>query len=247
MSPTASIAPHREQTAARIGGGSLVAAAILFVAAFSVLAATFDYPAILDRPASEVLPRLIALGTTGRAVWSIYAMIPLLLVPAGVGAALALRAVAPAAARCGAVFAAVSGFSMMLGLARWPSVHWVIGERYRAASPSDRVALEAIYSGLNAYLGNFVGEFVGELALNLFFALTAYALLRRGGRSRWLGVAGCAASAIGFVAMFRNAAPAVGPIADLNNVVLPLWLVVFGVALAREREPGRVAAGAVAA
>jgi len=35
--------------------------------------------------------------------------------------------------------------------------------------------------------------------------------------------------------MFRNVTPTVAPAADVNNVVLPLWLVILGIALARER------------
>ena len=84
-------------------------------------------------------------------------------------------------------------------------------------------------------MGNFIGEFVGELALNLFFLLTAYAFLRSAQCPRWLGIAGMVVSLVGFVAMFRNVATAVGPIANVNNLVLPLWLVILGVALARER------------
>lgn len=39
------------------GGLSLVVGAHAFVAVFSYLAATFDYPAILEGGAAEVLPR----------------------------------------------------------------------------------------------------------------------------------------------------------------------------------------------
>jgi hypothetical protein len=92
-----------------------------------------------------------------------------------------------------------------------------------------------VFAGLNSYLGNFIGEFVGELALNLFFLLTAYAMLRSTRHRRWLGIAGVVVSLVGFVAMFRNVAHAVTPVADVNNLVLPLWLVTLGVVLARER------------
>jgi hypothetical protein len=224
-----------EVTAVRTGGWALILAAILFLAVFSYLGATFDYPDVLDRPAAEVLPRLIALGTAGRAVWSLYALIPLLLVPAGIGAATALRGAAPGAARNAATFAAISAFSMLLGLVRWPSFQWELGRAYAVALPADRVTLEAVFAGLNAYLGNFIGEFVGELALNLFFLLTAYALLRSPRRPRWLGIGGAVAGVIGLLAMFRNVTPAVAVIADANNLVLPLWLVVLGISLARER------------
>jgi len=224
-----------EVAAVRAGGWALVLAAILFIAAFSYLAATFDYPGVLDRPASEVLPRLIALGATGRAIWSLYALIPLLLVPAGIGVAIALRAAAPGAARTAAAFAMISAFSMMLGLLRWPSIHWEIGRAYATASATERASLDVLFAGLNLYLGKFIGEFVGELALSLFFLLTAYAMLRSIQVPRWLGIGGVLASLIGFVAMFRNVTPAVAFVADANNLVLPLWLVILGMVLARER------------
>lgn len=224
-----------EVAAARAGGWALILAAILFIAVFSYLAASFDYPDVLDRPAAEVLPRLIALGTTGRAVWSLYALIPLLLVPAAVGAAIALRGAAPGAARTGAAFAMISAFSMMLGLLRWPSIHWELGRAYVTASPTERPTLDAVFAGLNSYLGNFIGEFVGELALNLFFLLVAYAMLRSVQRPRWLGIGGVLAALIGFVAMFRNVTPTVAFVADANNILLPLWLVILGFTFARER------------
>lgn len=220
--------------AVRIGGWALILAAILFMAVFGYLAARFDYPEVLDRPAAEVLPRLVALGPAGRAVWSIYALIPLLLVPAGVGVALALCGAAAGAARTGAAFAVISAFSMMLGLLRWPSIHWELGRAYASATPPERATIDAVFAGLNSYLGNFIGEFVGELALNLFFLLTAYALWRSAPRPRWLAIAGASAGAIGLVAMFRNVTPVVAPVAEINNYVLPLWLVILGVALARE-------------
>ena len=124
---------------------------------------------------------------------------------------------------------------MMLGLLRWPSIHWELARSYATASSESRATLDAIFNGLNSYLGNFIGEFVGELALNLFFLLTAYAILRSLQRPRWLGMGGVAASAFGFIARFRNVTPAVGAIAEVNNYVLPLWLVVLGVAFVRER------------
>ena len=60
-------------------------------------------------------------------------------------------------------------------------------------------------------------------------------MLRSVQRPRWLGIGGVLASLIGFVAMFRNVTPAVALVADANNLVLPLWMVILGMALTRER------------
>ena len=225
------------RTAARVGGSSLVLAALGFIAVFAYLAARFDYPDVLDGVAADVLPRLLALGAAGRVVWVVYAFLPLLLIPAGVGARAALGHAAPNSMRAALAFSVVAAVSMLLGLARWPSVHWELARAYGTASPDARLALDAVFLGLNAFLGNYVGEFLGELALNAFFLLSAFALVRAGRRR--LGVAGILVGVIGIVAGFRNVTPAVALVADVNNYVLPLWLIVFGVVLARATPPAR--------
>ena len=224
------------RTAMRVGGWSLIAAAVGFVAVFSYLAARFDYPAILDGSAAVVLPQLLALGETGRAVWAVYALLPLLLVPAAIGARAALADAAPNAMRAALVSATIAAASMLLGLARWPSVHWELARAYSVATVESRAAVDAVFLGLNVYLGNYLGEFVGELTLNAFFVLVGFATLRAPSMNRWLGVAGIAVGVVGWVAAFRNVTPVVAPVAAVNNYLLPLWLIALGVVLIRWRR-----------
>jgi len=54
---------------------------------------------VLDGPAQTVLPSLLATGTRGRAVWTIYAFLPLIWIPAGVAAFEALSPVRRGAMR----------------------------------------------------------------------------------------------------------------------------------------------------
>ena len=235
-----SIPVHSQQAraaraATRVAGWSLIAAAVGFMAVFSYLAMRFNYPDVLDGPAADVLPKLLALGDVGRAVWVIYAFLPLLLIPAGVGAAAALREAAPSAMRAAVVFSTITAVSMLLGLARWPSIHWELAQSYATASPDTRVAIDAVFGGLNRYLGNFIGEFLGEVSLNGFFLLTAYGLVKAGS-PRWIGYAGATAGALGLIAAFRNVTTVVAPVADINNLVLPVWLVLLGVVLLRFRR-----------
>jgi hypothetical protein len=235
MTPV-SVADSR--AAIRAGGWSLIVAAVGFVAVFGYLAARFNYPEVLDGAAADVLPRLLALGSGGRAVWVLYAFLPLLLIPAGIGAYAALHRSAPNAMRAASTFSVLAAVSMLLGLARWPSVHWELARAYAATtSPDARAAMEAVFRGLNVYLGNFIGEFLGELSLNAFFILSAFALVRAG--RQWIGYGGLAVGALGMIAAFRNVTSAVGLFADINNYVLPLWLIVLGVALLRMRHSYR--------
>lgn len=221
---------HDARTAARLGGGALLAATVLFVAVFSRLASTFGYPDVLDQPAGEVLPALLGLGSSGRAVWVVYALVPLLLVPTGLGVhAVAGRAM-PAVARGALVASVLAALCMTIGLARWSSLHWHLATWYSKADGEGRPVIEAVFDGANSYLGTFLGEFLGELWLNVFFALAAVAVARVSGR-RWLAVTGLIVSALGLVAMCRNATPLLAGPAALNNLVLPLWMAVFGWAL----------------
>ena len=220
----------------RAGGWSLILGAVAFMAVFSYLAARFHYPDILDGPAATVLPHLLATGATGRAVWSLYAFLPLVWIPAGVGAYIALRRSHPGSSLLALECAVVAAFAMMLGLMRWPTIHWRLAELYAAADPSQRAMLDALFDGFNTYLGNYIGEFLGELAFSGFFLLTAWALLRNGAVARGVAVLGLVTGAAGLIGMFRNVTAAVAPVAAVNNYLLPAWMIILGVILVRWRE-----------
>jgi hypothetical protein len=224
----------REQAVVRAGGAALIVGAVAFLGVFAFLAARFDYPSILDGRAGEVLPRLRAIGPTGRAVWALYGFLPLVWIPAGVGAFYALRGPHEGSMRIGMMLALVAAIAMMLGLLRWPSIHWVLAEAYAQGEPAERSAIAALFTGLNSYLGNYIGEFLGELSISVFFLLSALAILARDSAwPRWMGYVGVVTAIAGLVGMFRNTTNVVAPIAALNNYLLPIWMVVFGSGLLR--------------
>jgi hypothetical protein len=225
----------------RMGGVALICGALAFMGVFAYLAARFDYPAVLDGPAERVLPALLATGRTGRFVWVVYGLLPLIWIPAGVGAYHALRRSHPGAMLVALQFAVLSAVSMMLGLLRWPSVHWRLAERYGAGDAAERKAIAALFDGLNSYLGNYLGEFLGELAFSAFFVLTAWALLQSGRARRPVAWLGLITGVFGWVGMFRNMTSTVAPIAAINNYLLPAWMIVLGVVLLRERAESSAA------
>ena len=228
----------------RVGGWALVVGAISFMAVFAFLAARFDYPAVLDGPASAVLPKLLATGTTGRAVWAIYAVLPLVWIPAGVGAYHALRTTHPGAMLLALQATVVAAMSMTLGLMRWPSMHWRLAEHYAVGDAGQRNVLDAVFDGLNTYLGNYVGEFLGEFSFSTFFVLSAWALLRSRAVPRWVAVVGLLTGVAGLTGMFRNLTPAVAGVAAVNNDLLPGWMMGLGIVLLRFRPRAVEAAGA---
>ena len=119
-----------------LGGLSFVVAALAFVLVFSYLAANFDYPDILDGTPAEVLPRLRAGGSTMRAVWAIYAFLPLLLVPGAVGAYLACPS-SRGRMTLALVAASLGAFAMCLGpsAGRASTGPWPVPMPRRALEP----------------------------------------------------------------------------------------------------------------
>jgi uncharacterized protein DUF4386 len=211
------------------GGIALVGGALAFLGVFSYLAARFHYPEVLDGNPQDVLPALLVTGAAGRAAWALYGVLPLVFIPAGVGAFEALRERASGPMRVGVLFAFLAALSMMLGLMRWPSVHWELARAWGAAGESDRLVLAAVFDGLNRYLGNFIGEFLGELSFSAFFVLSGVGLLRHERAPRWLSWWGMATGALGLIGMWRNVTPAVDVVAAANNYLLPAWMIGFGV------------------
>jgi hypothetical protein len=168
-------------------------------------------------------------------VWTLYALIPLLLIPTGRGIDAAAARAAPRLGRLTLWFATLSAGAMLVGLARWPTLQWSLAETWPTADSAARQAMTTTFDRANLYLGNLIGEFLGELFLNGFFLAATLALSVVRTR-HWLLIGGLAASALGFVAMLRNLAPFVAPAAALNNIVLPVWMLVLGVALFTTRE-----------
>ena len=212
------------------GGLSFVVGALAFVSVFSYLAANFDYPGILDGSASEVLPRLRAGGSTMRAIWALYAFLPLLLVPGAVGAYFACPS-SRGRMTLALVAASLGSLAMCLGLMRWPSIHWALADADALSGVDARSSLAAVFLGLNVYLGNYIGEFLGEVCLASFFLFSGLSLLNEKQFPKWLGWSGVAFASLFVLGAFRNVTPAVQRIADINNALLPLWMVILGVSL----------------
>ena len=226
---------HSEARGTILAGGiALVGGALAFLDVFSYLAARFHYPEVLDGSAQDVLPALLTTGTAGRVAWALYGVLPLVFILGGVGAFEALRQRASGPIRVGLQFAFLAAICMMLGLMRWPSVHWELARAWGPANESDRLVLAAVFDGLNRYLGNFIGEFLGELSFSVFFVLSGVGLLRHERAPRWLSWWGIATGLLGLIGMWRNVTPAVEPVAAVNNYLLPAWMIGFGVWLVIE-------------
>ena len=76
---------HETYSMIKIGGLFSLLGGVAFIGVFTYLAINFNYPDILDGDAYQVLPQIVTGGDQMRAVWAIYALLPLILIPAALG------------------------------------------------------------------------------------------------------------------------------------------------------------------
>ena len=112
----------------RAAGVVLIVAPLWFNASFALLSKRFDYPNILRRSTPEILERFRAGGSSLVLLWWTFMLSGLLLIAGAVllGQVLGFRGVVPVAMTIGVL----AGLVQMLGLLRWPSIHWTLAEAY---------------------------------------------------------------------------------------------------------------------
>jgi hypothetical protein len=222
-------------------GASAVALAVAFNIPYAVLAAIYDYPDILRRPAGEALARFAAGGPTLILTWYAFALAALALAPLAVALSISSDRLArrPALAVGAAIAGALAGAVQAIGLLRWTFV--VPGLAQAHADPATAAAAEQAFALANAYGGVAIGEHLGQL-LNALFVLQL-ALIQRGEGARvtaWLGLATAAALAIGtgegLALALGGDGGAFATAAIAGFLGLTLWLIVTGVNSIRLRR-----------
>jgi hypothetical protein len=171
-------------------GAFLILAPLWFNATFALLGKRFDYPDILRRPATEILDRFRAGGSSLILLWWAFTLSGLLLIPAVVllGQALGFTGIVPLAVTVGVL----AGLVQMLGLLRW--VYLVPSLARMSADPGiesgQREVSIAVFRAMHQFLGVGVGEHLGYLLTGIWSVLTGVAVVGRGPVPAWMGWAG---------------------------------------------------------
>lgn len=224
-----------------------VAAAVLLIllplafnAAFTALAAKFDYPDILRRPTGEVLERFRQGGSALVLLWWAFAMTAVLLAPLAVLLAGALGGADPVLLSIGLAVGVLASLVQFVGLVRWPFLvpylARVAGEV--DASEARKEAVDVVFQSFNRYLGVAVGEHLGYLFTGAWSVLVGAAIMQSDAVPAWLGLAGIVLGAVlslcslEFVGPFeRDDWEAAVTLTPVTYVAWSLWLVATGVAM----------------
>lgn len=152
---------------ARLTAVAAIALGIGFNIPYALLAAWYDYPAILRQPSANVLLRFAEGGDALVLAWFAFMMAALALMP--LACALALNGShlrrAPALAITAAIAGSMAGVLQAIGLSRW-----VFAVPAMIAAGGDNSALHAV---LNGWGGVGIGEFLGQWCTVMFLAAMA--------------------------------------------------------------------------
>lgn len=213
----------------RTTGLAAIALGIGFNIPYGILAAIYDYPAILRQPAGVGLDRFAAGGAGLVLAWYAFMLAALALVPLALALTLTPERLSrsPALAIGGAVTGALAGLVQAIGLSRWV---FVIPELARS---HEREAAARAFDLMNAFGGVAIGEHLGQLLTALFAAQVAALQMREGhGLLALAGQLTAAGIAIGTLEGLAIALRADGAIFSAATIAgflgLSAWLVATG-------------------
>jgi len=223
----------------RIASGVLmIAAPAIFIAAFSVLGARYDYPEILRSDPSVIFAMVVRGGDEFIALWYLMFAASLLFIPIAV---LLRRQMAErsAAADLSMAFGALAGLVQAMGFLRWIILNPALASAYAdpAANESTRETIASVFAAFHMYLGVGVGEHLGYFFTGLWTIFVAIGLKGRSILLRLLGAAFALGIFAGMAEPFGVAwAGAVNAIA---YTLWAVWLIVLGavITITRSRPP----------
>jgi hypothetical protein len=210
---------------------------------FAGLAAQFDYPDILRRPAGDVLTAFAAGGPALVLTWYAFALsaVALILFAPALALGTADWVRRPGLAVAAALVGGLAGLAQAIGLMRWVFAIPGMAATYvdPGTDPATRAALEVGFNLLNQWGGVAVGEHLGQLLTVVWVALAStqawsvrLPLSRVAAVPATLAVAGITLGlGEGLSLALGHEAPVLGMLAVAGFVALSLWLVILGAGL----------------
>lgn len=232
----------------RIGLGAVaILFAILFNVPYAVLAATFEYPDVLRKPAGEALA-LFGQGGAGLILtWHAFALCALALAPFAIALSITRERLdrRPGLALSGAVLGALAGLAQAIGLWRWVFVVPDLARTHAdpSAAPEAILGAERAFALLNQYGGVAIGEHLGQTLTALFVG--SVACLQWTEQARVSATIGLLTATTILVGTNEGLAIALGASGDIFSLAtiagflgLTVWLIATGVGLLRNTARG---------
>lgn len=197
--------------------------ALIGVLGFAVLAVVFEFPDILDQPASTVLP--LFAENEGAVTAAYYALsatgILFALLAVGLHRAVDDRRTTFLAGFT--VLGVLAGIAQTIGFARWPFLVPVLSDQYAAGA--DRESVSTTYEAFNAFAGGAIGEHLGWMLQAAWGVGIALALRVTGAVSRRMAGTGLVlAAGFGALTFGSFALPAGDSLEAIQGPLYTVWV-----------------------
>ncbi len=220
----------------RLVGVALILFAIAFNLPYVWLAVNFDYPAILRRPAGEILEAFAAGGKPLILAWAAFTLAALCFAPVAIGAAVVTRRPGDATAAVAALGIAAA-VTQAIGLSRWVYAVPGLAAAWGASSdPATREPIETIFLTLHQFAGVGIGEAIGQSLTGLWLIGVALAQRRHVGFGWAVASLGFAGGGVLFLGLVEGLAtvipfnPGRFDLAALAGfLLLSIWLIWTGI------------------
>lgn len=216
-----------------VGGWSLVLFAILFVGVTMIVNALAQVQVPLYNMEKHQLFQVTAGNAPIRFFLTIYALLPLLIIPGAVGAYYLFSEKHGAHMRVGMYFATMGAFALTISLLMIPSLNWHL-TAYIPTLPEELQATMIIFlKSIHSYFGLFIGDLLGLGCIFVWFLIASSVIFYDNSLPRAVGVVQLIIAIIAMVVLgLRDA----GLMPDLyNNVqvagLMALWFFIYGIAM----------------
>ena len=226
----------------RVVGALMIAGAVLANVGFILLGSRFNYPAVLDEPAGNILRTFQGGAAPIRALFVVLATASALLIPiAWFGRDLIARS----GIRRLMVFAGIAaGLVQVAGLLRWPLLVPHLADVATNSTTTAAARADAIdtFKTLHTYLGGLVGEAFGYALTATWTTAMVVGVVRRPGR--WFAPLGGASAVLIATGLLEPlGVPGAGFTNFLGYIAWSIWMVAFGVSLLRHAALATASSG----
>lgn len=178
----------KHKTMILLGGWSMILFAILFIGCTILIDNLAQAQTLLYSMEQHSLFKVAAGTETIRTLLVIYAVLPLLLIPAAVGCFYAFIDPHEAQMRCGMYFATAGALSLSLSLLMLPSINWHLATYISTQTGAIQGAMIIILQALHSYFGVFVGDILGLGCILVWLIITSIVMMRTSVMPHVMGV-----------------------------------------------------------
>lgn len=224
------------KTEKNIGILLIIGAVLLFIP-YTILTIIFDYPDILRQDAAEVLTRFHAGGASLIAVWWLFAMVGLPLLPAYIMLGRKLEGKVTFA-KWATTIGVIGLVVQIIGLLRWTFVVPILANNFMNTNDeATKSAIIVVFQAFHQFGGVLLGEHLGQLFTIIWTLMITAAFAKLNLMPKWITSLGYIASSIYFLAQGELFAtiipnfPQWGLAGFLGSTLWLVWLIVVGIRL----------------